>query len=74
MRNAERGDEMQVDRYCFRAPYVAALLRDGLGLADDSGYHIEGGGVAWTLGAPHSPTYHAFFGVQPSESCLSSEH
>lgn len=41
---------MQVDRYCFRAPYVASLLRNGLGLPE-SGYQIEGGNVAWTLGA-----------------------
>lgn len=42
---------MHVDKYCFRAPYVAALLRRGLGLHDDAPYHVEAGNVAWTLGA-----------------------
>ena len=45
---------MHVDKYCFRAPYVAALLRRGLGLPDGSAYHVDGGSVAWTLGAPPS--------------------
>ena len=50
-RGAARGAEMHVDKYCFRAPYVAALLRRGLGLHDDAPYHVEAGNVAWTLGA-----------------------
>lgn len=39
-----------VDQYCFRAPYVAALLRQGLHLHDDQ-VTIGPGDFAWTLGA-----------------------
>ncbi|CAM6102980.1 unnamed protein product [Calypogeia fissa] len=39
-----------IDRYCFRAPYVAALLRHGLHLRDEQ-VAIGSGDFAWTLGA-----------------------
>jgi hypothetical protein len=39
-----------VDQYCFRAPYVGALLRQGLHLCDDQ-VTIGSGDFAWTLGA-----------------------
>lgn len=39
-----------VDRYCFRAPYVVALLRQGLHLQDDQ-ITVGSGDFAWTLGA-----------------------
>lgn len=40
---------IQVEQYCFRAPYVVALLRQGLGVAE-SQVHIGSGDMAWTLG------------------------
>lgn len=39
-----------VDQYCFRAPYVVALLRHGLHLQDDQ-IVVGSGDFAWTLGA-----------------------
>ena len=39
-----------IDRYCFRAPYVVALLRQGLHLHDDQ-VTVGSGDFAWTLGA-----------------------
>jgi hypothetical protein len=39
-----------IDQYCFRAPYVTALLRQGLHLRDDQ-VTIGSGDFAWTLGA-----------------------
>ena len=39
-----------IDQYCFRAPYIAALLRQGLHLRDDQ-VTIGSGDFAWTLGA-----------------------
>lgn len=38
-----------MDTYCFRAPYVASLLRQGLAVSD-ADVHIGSGNVAWTLG------------------------
>ena len=32
---AERANEIHVDRYCFRAPFVEALLAQGLGVAQE---------------------------------------
>ncbi len=32
-----------LDRYCFRAPYIASLVRDGLQIADDSGLEVRHG-------------------------------
>ena len=46
---AERGKELHVATYCFRAPYVASLLRQGLAVSD-ADVHIGSGNVAWTLG------------------------
>lgn len=48
--HTERGRELHVDSYCFRAPYVAALLQHGLAVSD-ANVHIGSGNVAWTLGA-----------------------
>eukprot|EP00897_Mesotaenium_endlicherianum_P009522 jgi/Mesen1/8599/ME000005S08564 len=48
--SATFGGEMGLDRYCFRAPYVVALLRDGLGLADRQ-VSVGEGSMGWTLGA-----------------------
>ena len=39
----------QVEEYCFRAPYVTALLRHGLGVVETQ-VRIGSGDVAWTLG------------------------
>lgn len=39
------------DMNCFRAPYMVALLRDGMGLKGDQLVLGEGEGVSWTLGA-----------------------
>ncbi|KAL3700998.1 hypothetical protein R1sor_019020 [Riccia sorocarpa] len=39
-----------IDRYCFRAPYVVSLLREGLHLREDQ-ILIGSGDFAWTLGA-----------------------
>eukprot|EP00899_Mesostigma_viride_P010973 jgi/Mesvir1/19878/Mv13164-RA.1 len=38
------------DRYCFRAPYLVLLLREGLRLLD-SQVQIGSGDVGWTLGS-----------------------
>ena len=43
----------QVEQYCFRAPYIAALLRRGLRV-DEAHIRIGSGDVAWTLGAGHA--------------------
>ncbi|EFJ20885.1 hypothetical protein SELMODRAFT_443766 [Selaginella moellendorffii] len=39
-----------IDRYCFRAPYVVALLREGLHLRDEQ-VTVGPGDVTWTQGA-----------------------
>ena len=45
---------MQVEQYCFRAPYLTALLRAGLGVPEPQ-VRIGSGDVAWTLGAHPVP-------------------
>ena len=40
----------QVEQYCFRAPYITEMLRQGLGVSAQQ-IRIGGGEVAWTLGA-----------------------
>ncbi|XP_024359149.1 probable apyrase 7 [Physcomitrium patens] len=47
---AKVSPQPSIDQYCFRAPYVAALLRQGLHLRDDQ-VTIGSGDFAWTLGA-----------------------
>ncbi|PSC71682.1 putative apyrase 7 [Micractinium conductrix] len=47
---ADYAGELMVEDYCFRAPYIAALVSDGL-LLSDSQLRIGGGDVGWTLGA-----------------------
>lgn len=39
-----------VEHYCFRAPYVVALLQDGLHLREDQ-VVVGSGDMTWTLGA-----------------------
>eukprot|EP00245_Coleochaete_scutata_P015820 TRINITY_DN7186_c0_g2_i1.p1 TRINITY_DN7186_c0_g2~~TRINITY_DN7186_c0_g2_i1.p1 ORF type:complete len:523 (-),score=55.79 TRINITY_DN7186_c0_g2_i1:26-1414(-) len=39
-----------LDRYCFRAPYIVSLLREGLGLLDKQ-VTVGSGDMGWTLGA-----------------------
>lgn len=39
-----------IEQYCFRSPYVVALLREGLHLHDNQ-IQIGSGDFAWTLGA-----------------------
>ncbi|WOL13361.1 putative apyrase 7 [Canna indica] len=38
-----------IEQYCFRAPYIASLLRDGLHIKD-SQVVIGSGSITWTLG------------------------
>ncbi|KAI3517462.1 hypothetical protein L1887_16677 [Cichorium endivia] len=38
-----------IEQYCFRAPYVVLLLRNGLGIKD-SQVNIGSGGITWTSG------------------------
>ncbi|KAG9458957.1 hypothetical protein H6P81_003465 [Aristolochia fimbriata] len=38
-----------VEQYCFRAPYVVSLLRDGLHISDDQ-VTVGSGSITWTLG------------------------
>uniref|UniRef100_A0A1D1XC43 Ectonucleoside triphosphate diphosphohydrolase 1 n=1 Tax=Anthurium amnicola TaxID=1678845 RepID=A0A1D1XC43_9ARAE len=38
-----------IDQYCFRAPYIVTLLRDGLHIADTQ-VSIGSGSTTWTLG------------------------
>lgn len=46
------GDEVKnTDRYCFRVPYVAHLLRNGLQLLDSQVFTSGGKQFSWTLGA-----------------------
>eukprot|EP00271_Cylindrocystis_brebissonii_P021331 TRINITY_DN7533_c0_g2_i1.p1 TRINITY_DN7533_c0_g2~~TRINITY_DN7533_c0_g2_i1.p1 ORF type:complete len:1181 (+),score=175.97 TRINITY_DN7533_c0_g2_i1:1123-4665(+) len=47
---SESGSIRGVDRNCFRAPYIASLIRDGLHLSDDQ-VKVGSGDVGWTLGA-----------------------
>lgn len=42
--------QTSIEQYCFRAPYVVALLRTGLHLTDEQ-IIVDSGGFAWTLGA-----------------------
>uniref|UniRef100_A0A0D6QWU4 Apyrase n=1 Tax=Araucaria cunninghamii TaxID=56994 RepID=A0A0D6QWU4_ARACU len=39
-----------IEQYCFRAPYVVSLLRDGLHLKDQQ-VVVGSGSITWTLGA-----------------------
>jgi len=38
-----------IDQYCFRAPYIASLLREGLQIKDNQ-VIIGSGSITWTLG------------------------
>ncbi|XP_020097320.1 probable apyrase 7 isoform X2 [Ananas comosus] len=38
-----------IEQYCFRAPYIASLLRDGLHI-EDKQVVIGSGSITWTLG------------------------
>ncbi|XP_031495646.1 probable apyrase 7 [Nymphaea colorata] len=38
-----------IEQYCFRAPYIVSLLRDGLHI-DDNRISISSGSITWTLG------------------------
>ncbi|XP_071732747.1 probable apyrase 7 [Rutidosis leptorrhynchoides] len=38
-----------IEQYCFRAPYVVLLLREGLHIKDDQ-LNIGSGGITWTTG------------------------
>ncbi|KAK4797188.1 hypothetical protein SAY86_029514 [Trapa natans] len=38
-----------IEQYCFRAPYIALLLRDGLHITDKQ-VSIGSGSITWTLG------------------------
>ncbi|KAL4451373.1 hypothetical protein ABPG77_009445 [Micractinium sp. CCAP 211/92] len=53
---AQHGGEIMVEDYCFRAPYIAALVRHGLLLRDEQ-LRIGGGDVGWTLGAALAEGY-----------------
>lgn len=39
-----------IEQYCFRAPYIVSLLKDGLHIADNQ-VVIGSGSITWTLGA-----------------------
>ncbi|KAJ7943999.1 Nucleoside phosphatase GDA1/CD39 [Quillaja saponaria] len=38
-----------IEQYCFRAPYIASLLREGLHISDNQ-ITIGSGSITWTLG------------------------
>ncbi|XP_072087920.1 probable apyrase 7 [Arachis hypogaea] len=38
-----------IEQYCFRAPYIASLLREGLRITDDQ-IPVGSGSITWTLG------------------------
>ncbi|XP_057758403.1 probable apyrase 7 isoform X1 [Arachis stenosperma] len=38
-----------IEQYCFRAPYIASLLREGLRITDDQ-ISVGSGSITWTLG------------------------
>ncbi|XP_068648296.1 probable apyrase 7 isoform X2 [Aristolochia californica] len=38
-----------VEQYCFRAPYIASLLREGLHISDNQ-VTVGSGSITWTLG------------------------
>lgn len=44
------GDVVELDRYCFRAPYVSLLLQNGLKLENDK-IEVDDNEIGWTLGA-----------------------
>ncbi|RWW03005.1 hypothetical protein GW17_00033876 [Ensete ventricosum] len=45
-----------IEQYCFRAPYVASLLRDGLHIKDNE-VIIGSGSITWTLGLSESSVH-----------------
>ncbi|PKU66992.1 probable apyrase 7 [Dendrobium catenatum] len=38
-----------IEQYCFRAPYIVSLLRDGLHIEDEDVF-VGSGSITWTLG------------------------
>ncbi|PRW21038.1 putative apyrase 7 [Chlorella sorokiniana] len=53
---ADRPGELMLEDYCFRAPYIARLLRHGLLLQDEQ-LRIGSGDMGWTLGAALAEGY-----------------
>ncbi|CAA0837901.1 Probable apyrase 7 [Striga hermonthica] len=49
-----------IEQYCFRAPYIALLLREGLHISD-SNVIVGSGSITWTLGVALSEAGKAFF-------------
>ncbi|KAL5992948.1 hypothetical protein ACLOJK_013868 [Asimina triloba] len=48
-----------IEQYCFRAPYIVSLLRDGLNIVDDQ-VVIGSGSITWTLGVALSEAGKSF--------------
>lgn len=57
-----------IEQYCFRAPYIVLLLREGLHITD-SNVSIGSGSITWTLGValfeagkayPHVGRFHSY--------------
>lgn len=49
-----------IEQYCFRAPYIVSLLREGLHI-DDKEVFIGSGSITWTLGVALLEAGQAFY-------------
>ncbi|RMZ52293.1 hypothetical protein APUTEX25_001683 [Auxenochlorella protothecoides] len=72
---ARHADELLVEHYCFRAPYVRALLRRGLGL-EDRAVHVGRDGAGWPLGVAlvRAPTALRLAGASAGGRALRPRH
>ncbi|XP_057745582.1 probable apyrase 7 [Arachis stenosperma] len=55
-----------IEQYCFRAPYIASLLREGLHITDND-ITVGSGSITWTLGVAlleAGKAYSARFGLR----------
>uniref|UniRef100_A0A2P2JBZ1 Apyrase 7 n=1 Tax=Rhizophora mucronata TaxID=61149 RepID=A0A2P2JBZ1_RHIMU len=48
-----------IEQYCFRAPYIVSLLREGLHITDNQ-IIVGSGGITWTLGVALMESGRAF--------------
>ncbi|XP_027359898.1 probable apyrase 7 [Abrus precatorius] len=58
-----------IEQYCFRAPYIASLLRQGLHITDDQ-ISVGSGSITWTLGVAlleAGKAYSSRFGLRDFE-------
>ncbi|RRT82196.1 hypothetical protein B296_00013730 [Ensete ventricosum] len=58
-----------IEQYCFRAPYVASLLRDGLHIKDNE-VIIGSGSITWTLGVALLEAGQTLSNIVPAQEWL----